>query len=162
MDDNTIYQRFFRIGGYYIAGVFIVMILRPFSPIVFKHSSNEHYVSLFLLLSVSATSVILVGLDYFKHRHHRYWPQSILFGITIAVLSILFTLIVGISMDSSKYRKEALYQHKYFYDQTIMLEEDYSNHKTRVVQVSDFTPWFQLVQKIDTLKINNRRWEKLK
>jgi hypothetical protein len=43
-----------------------------------------------------------------------------------------------------------------------MLEEDYSNHKTRVVQVSDFTPWFQLVQKIDTLKINNRRWEKLK
>jgi hypothetical protein len=161
MDRETIYQRLSKIGAYYIALVYVTIIISSFSPIVFKYYHDEERFWIILILSVPLTSAFLVALDYFKNRQFRYWPQSVMVGIAVMILSLIFTFIVGVFFESSKYRETNLYQHKYYSDQKIMIEEDYSNHETALVKVADFTPWFQIIQKIDTTKINMKRWVKL-
>ncbi|KYG81533.1 hypothetical protein EV198_1727 [Roseivirga ehrenbergii] len=161
MDRELAMRRVFKLCLCYIPLMLGYLLLRQYSPIIFKDYELEENFLTFIVFSIPVLAISIFVIDYFKNWRDRYWFASFFLAVGFAFFTWLTAMIFVFLGEGSNDRERILYEHKYYSDRKIILEENYDSHQRRIIMVSDFTPWFQWVREVDINKVDLKRWKKV-
>ena len=161
MDRELAMRRVFKLCLCYIPLMLGYLLLRQYSPIIFKDYDLEENFLTFIVFSIPVVAISIFVIDYFKNRRDRYWFASFFLAVGFAFFTWIASIIVAFLGEGFNDRERILYEHKYYSDRKIILEENYDSHQRRIIMVSDFTPWFQWVREVDINKVDLKRWKKV-
>ncbi|WP_157608453.1 hypothetical protein [Roseivirga seohaensis] len=161
MDRELAMRRAFKLCLCYIPLMLGYLLLRQYFPFIFRDDGFETDFIIFVVFSTPVAAAFIVLIDYLKNRKERYWFVSFILGIGFTLFTWVTAMIFVFLGEGFNDRERILYEHKYYSDRKIILEENYDSHQRRIIMVSDFTPWFQWVREVDINKVDLKRWKKV-